>query len=188
MTQRSITLVLAGALAATGCGKGNESEHAGKPAAAESAGTPSTVEGVREPAAAEHAGKPAAEHGGAAAQKFDATQIEAAMTSHINAEIQKGGGAFRIKDEKTGQDLALKLVGFHTPREIRDDEYFLCTDFRAEGAEEGAIYDLDFWLVPKDGALAVTQTRIHKHPVKAGDAWNKQARYKFVDDEVVEIP
>lgn len=157
---------------AAGC---EAAEHAGK--AAEQGGQQ-----------AEHGGQ-AAEHAGQQAQGFTAEQIKAAMNEHIRAEINRGGGVFKTRDPKTNEDLTLEFVKIHDPvRKIEGKGYFACTDFHPTGAEAGKLYDLDFWLNPRDGKLVVTETRIHKHPVRKGAAWEKEERYTFVNDNPVEVP
>lgn len=137
--------------------------------------------------AAEHGGK-AAEHGGKKAEGFTAEQIKAAMNAHIETQVREGKGHLVIKDDKSGETLKLKFVKIHDPvRKIEGKGYFACTDFQPEGAPEGKLYDLDFWLNPEGENLAVTETRIHKHPKKKGKKWTKEARYTFVNDKPVEV-
>ncbi|MBI2061009.1 MAG: hypothetical protein HYT87_14680 [Nitrospirae bacterium] len=135
--------------------------------------------------AGEHAG---AEHAGKKAEGFTAEEIKAVMTRHIQGEIKKAGGVFKITDSKTKEALSLEFVKIHDPvRKIEGKGYFACTDFHPAGAETAKLYDLDFWLNPKDGKLVVTDTRIHKHPVRKGSAWEKEPRYTFVNDNPVEV-
>lgn len=169
------------ALAPAGCKKNGE--HAGEPAAAAVAGSPA------EQAAgdAEHAGKDA-EHAGEQARGFTAAEIKAAMSEHIRAAVESGGGVFKIADPKTGEMLSLEFAKIHDPvRKIEGKGFFACTDFHPVGAAAGKLYDLDFWLNPKDGKLVVTDTRIHKHPVREGSTWTKEARYTFEKDNPVDV-
>ena len=53
--------------------------------------------------------------------------------------------------------------------------------------EKKKIYDLDFWLYPKEGTLEVTKTMIHKHPVLEGKKWITKPRYTFQGDERVPV-
>lgn len=136
--------------------------------------------------AGEHPGEhPGEEHAGTTAPAFTAAQIKQAMKTHIDAVTKNG--VFAIHDEKTHQDLKLKFVKIHDPvREIKGKGYFACTDFEVIG-ETGKLYDLDFWLNPKEGKLAVTDTKIHKEPQQVGGQWVKTARYTFVNDKPVEV-
>lgn len=140
----------------------------------------------------EHAGKPAKkehprdEHAGKTAPKFSAEQIKKAMGAHIDSQTKNG--VFAIHDPKTKQDLKLKFVKIHDPvREIQGKGFFACTDFEVVG-ETGKLYDLDFWLNPKDGKLVVTETKIHKEPKQIDGQWTKHARYTFIQDKPVEVP
>lgn len=137
----------------------------------------------------EHGGKPAKEHAGEKAATFTASQIKKAMQGHINKEIKNHGGVFLIKDPKQGNvELRLKFVKIHDPvRQIEGKGYFACTDFEVVG-EPGKLYDLDFWLNPRDGQLAVTETKIHKEPKLVDGQWAKTARYTFVNDKPVDVP
>ncbi len=160
--------------------KGVGQEHAGK----EHGGS---ALGKQEHAGQEHAGQEHAgqEHGGTAAQTYTAAEIKGAMNAHI--AMREENGIFKIKDDKTGEDLQLKFVKIHDPvRKIEGKGFFACTDFEVVG-EPGKLYDLDFWLNPEDGVLKVTQEKIHKNPVKTETGWEKKARYTFINDNPVEI-
>jgi hypothetical protein len=139
----------------------------------------------------EHAGKPAKkeqpgeEHAGSKATSFNAAQIKEAMNVHIREKTKNG--VFTISDPMIGENLKLKFVKIHDPvRKIEGKGYFACTDFEVIG-EKDKLYDLDFWLNPKDGKLAVTDTKIHKHPLKKDGTWAKKERYTFINDKPVVI-
>lgn len=145
----------------------------------------------------EHAGKPAKkedpgeEHAGKTAPKFSAEQIKKAMRAHIDAQTKNG--VFAIYDRKTKKDLKLRFVKIHEPvREMQGKGFFACTDFvvvkETGELEAGKLYDLDFWLNPRDGKLVVTETKIHKEPKKINGQWTKQARYTFINDKPVVVP
>jgi hypothetical protein len=122
----------------------------------------------------------AQEHPGETEEK-KAWEVKAAMHDHIAQKTQAGGGVFRYRDEKTGDNLELEFVTIHDPVTRTKQGYFACTDFRAKG-EPGKLYDLDFWLNEKDGRLVVTQTRLHKEPAKESGRWVKRPRYNFGED------
>lgn len=142
--------------------------------------------------ATEHGGK---EHGGKPTQttassvkSYSASEIKAAMLQHIELQQKNGSGFLLIKDPKeNNRELKLKFVKIHDPvRIIVGKGYFACTDFYADG-NPAKLYDLDFWLNPKDGKLAVTDTKIHKEPQLVNGQWTKVARYTFVNDNPVEV-
>ncbi len=137
----------------------------------------------------EHPGDDAGgdEHpGDEAKNEFTAKDIKTAMKSHIDSETDDNG-VFTIQDEKAGEKLKLKFVKIHDPvRKMEGKGYFACTDFHVKGSKD-KLYDLDFWLNPKNGELAVNKTKIHKHPAKKDGEWVKEARYTFKNDKVVEL-
>jgi hypothetical protein len=123
----------------------------------------------------------------APAQRFYVEDIKAAMAAHI-ARRADAGGVFRLKDERTGEVLQLKFVKIHDPvRKIDGNTYFACTDFAVIG-EQKKFYDLDFWMNPVDGTLAIYDEKIHKEPRwSLLYGWYKQPRYTFVNDRVVSL-
>lgn len=120
-------------------------------------------------------------------QKFYVEDIKLAMTTHI-AENLDANGTFHLRDDRTGELLALKFVKIHDPvRRIDDGTYFACTDFQVAG-EPDKLYDLDFWMKPQSGKLKIYDTRVHKEPRwSLIYGWYKQPRYTFVDDRVVSL-
>lgn len=122
----------------------------------------------------------AQEHPGETEEK-KAWEIKAAMHEHITQKTKEGGGVFKFKDEKTGENLELEFVRIHDPVTKTKEGYFACTDFRVKGTPD-KLYDLDFWLNQKGDKMVVTQTRLHKEPAKEGDKWVKKPRYNFGPD------
>ncbi len=117
-------------------------------------------------------------------RKYYVEDIKAAMTKHVAAIVDEEG-VFHLRDEQTGEQLALKFVQIHDPvRQIGSDVYFACTDFHVVGEPE-KLYDIDFWMKEESGDLRVYQTKIHKEPRwSLIYGWYKQPRYTFVDDEI----
>ena len=116
--------------------------------------------------------------------KFYAEDIKATMSAYITEQLD-ADGIFRMHDEKTGEDLELKFVQVHDPvRRINGDIYFACTDFHVVGISE-KIYDLDFWMSGKTGALVVYESKVHKEPrLSVVYGWFKQPRYTFINDRI----
>jgi hypothetical protein len=106
------------------------------------------------------------------------------MMQHINDVVDEDG-VFHLRDDKTGEQLALKFVRIHDPvRQIGSDIYFACTDFHVLG-EQDKLYDLDFWMNDKTGQLKIYQSKVHKEPRwSLLYGWYKQPRYTFVNDEI----
>ena len=117
-------------------------------------------------------------------REYFVEDIKSTMMAHIQAALQ-GDGVFHMPDDKTGEMLALKFVTIHDPvRQIGSDIYFACTDFHVVG-EPDKLYDLDFWMNDKTGALKVYQSKVHKEPrMSLLYGWYKQPRYTFVNDEI----
>ena len=106
------------------------------------------------------------------------------MRAHV-ADNLDADGNFYLKDDKTGENLALKFIMVHDPvRQMQGNVYFACTDFHVLGAPE-KIYDIDFWMDGSSGQLKVFDTKVHKEPRSSLlYGWYKHPRYTFVDDEV----
>ena len=120
-------------------------------------------------------------------RKFYVEDIKAAMQAHIAATVDESG-VFHLRDDRTGEMLALRFVKIHDPvRKIDGSTYFACTDFAVDGQPD-KLYDVDFWLHPEGELLAVHDTKVHKEPRKSLlYGWYKYPRYTFVNDRVVTL-
>ncbi len=124
---------------------------------------------------------PASEHPGHVAEKRS-WEVMSAVEENAMAQSAKNGGIFKLKDDKTGQDLQLLFVDTHQPIRKLDENghFFACTDFRAVGTKD-QIYDIDFWLTEKDGKMTVEKTMVHKVPQLKDGQWIQIPRYSFKD-------
>ncbi|MGH8140109.1 MAG: hypothetical protein ACREVV_18180 [Steroidobacteraceae bacterium] len=124
---------------------------------------------------------PASEHPGHVAEKRS-WEVMSAVEENALKESSKNDGVFKLKDDKTGKELALKFVDTHQPVRKLDENghYFACTDFRAVGTKD-QIYDIDFWLSEKDGKMSVEKTMVHKVPELKNGQWIQVPRYSFKD-------
>jgi len=128
---------------------------------------------------------PATEHPGETEEK-KSWQVESAVNEYVAGRIKDG--VFALKDDKTGEQRALDFVEIHRPlRKIEGKGYFACSDFREHGSTD-KFYDIDFWLVEKDGKLEVTEARIHKEPKNEDGVWVQVPRYNFEKDKAKDIP
>ncbi len=120
-------------------------------------------------------------------RKYYVEDIKEAMLKHIAAKADVDG-IFHLRDDKTGEMLALRFVKIHDPvRKINNSTYFACTDFHVVG-EPKKLYDLDFWMNPVTGELKIYDTKVHKEPRKSLlYGWYKQPRYTFVNDRVISL-
>ncbi|MES9941184.1 MAG: hypothetical protein ABW104_11235 [Candidatus Thiodiazotropha sp. 6PLUC2] len=117
-------------------------------------------------------------------RKYYVEDIKSTMVKHIEDSVDDER-IFHLRDDKTGEELALKFVRIHDPvRQIGSDIYFACTDFHVVG-EPDKLYDLDFWMNDKTGMLKIYQSKVHKEPRWSFlYGWYKQPRYTFVNDEI----
>jgi YHS domain-containing protein len=123
---------------------------------------------------------PASEHPGHLATKRG-WEVMSAVEQNAMQETQKNNGVFKLKDDKTGQELTLEFVDTHQPvRQLDDGHYFACTDFRVAGTKD-QIYDIDFWVSDKDGKMTVDQTKVHKVPELKSGQWIQVPRYEWKD-------
>lgn len=122
---------------------------------------------------------PASEHPGESEVKRS-WEIMSALHEHIAAEREKGGGVYKLKDDKTGEEIAMDFVGIHQPvRKLKEDgRYFACTDFRKEGTKD-QYYDVDFWLDEASGKITVGGVRLHKVPMLEDGNYIQMPRYSF---------
>ena len=128
---------------------------------------------------------PATEHPGETEEKRG-WQVESAVHEYIASKIKDG--VYRSKDDKTGEERDLEFVEIHKPlRKLEGKGLFACTDFREAGSKD-KFYDVDFWLVEKDGKLEVSEVRIHKEPKQEDGVWVQTPRYEFEQDKVKEVP
>jgi hypothetical protein len=132
-------------------------------------------------------GFPAAQAQDETPRTYYVEEIKAATSAYIERRTD-ADGVFRIYDPVTAETLALRFARIHDPvRRIDGDTYFACTDFEVIG-EPDQLYDLDFWLEPKQDQLQVMDEKIHKEPRHALIyGWYKHPRYTFVDDEIVPL-
>jgi len=131
---------------------------------------------------------PASEHPGTSEVKRG-WEIMSAIDDHIVGERGKNKGVFKLKDEKTGEEIALEFVGIHQPvRRLKENgRFFACSDFRREGSKD-EFYDIDFWLDEKDGRITVNSARVHKVPVLEDGNFIQMPRYNFDPNTFEVVP
>jgi transglutaminase-like putative cysteine protease len=98
------------------------------------------------------------------------SEIEEGIKAYIDKETQKNEGFFPIKEKD--RDLRLKLVRVHTEylSNLGPDRHFACVDL---ADEKGDVYDVDFFLEGKPGAMTVTETSLHKLNGKPFYTWKQ---------------
>ena len=93
----------------------------------------------------------------------------------ITAAAEKNGGLFAVNDDMMGKTLSLKFLGVDFVRTLHGYGYFPNVNF-ADSADEQKRYQVDFWVKPKDGRLALVDTRVYKAPRREGDRWTMITR------------
>lgn len=85
--------------------------------------------------------------------------LDQRVRNYIENESKGNGGRFKI--EKDGNTLSLKLVRVHTEyiSTLGPQRHFACVDL---AAENGDVYDVDFFLEGKKKDLTITQQTVHK--------------------------
>jgi len=102
-------------------------------------------------------------------------QIEQGIKDYIQEVKSKNNGFFPVKDEN--HDLSMKLVRVHTEylSNLGPDSHFACVDLVDES---GDVYDVDFFLKGKPGAMDVTSTTVHKLNGKPFYSWKQNKEDK----------
>ncbi len=98
--------------------------------------------------------------------------IEAGIEKHIEEQVRRGGGYFKLTFR--GQELRLKLVRVHTEylSKLGPGRYFACVDL---ADVSGDVYDVDFFLAGEPGAMKVTETIVHKLNGQPFYAWEQKS-------------
>ncbi len=103
--------------------------------------------------------------------KVDIADIETGIKSYIDNKTKEADGYFHVKDEN--KELRLKLVRVHTEylSNLGPNRHFACVDL---ADENGDVYDVDFFMEGKPGAMDVTETTVHKLNGKPFYSWKQK--------------
>lgn len=99
--------------------------------------------------------------------------IQAGIEKHIEEEALRGGGYFKFTSG--GKDYSFKLVRVHTEylANLGPRKHFACVDLVDTS---GDVYDVDFFLSGGPGAMAVTETTLHKRNGIPFYAWEQDKK------------
>jgi transglutaminase-like putative cysteine protease len=99
------------------------------------------------------------------------TDIQTGIERHIETQVRRGGGYFKLPFRN--QELRLKLVKVHTEylSKLGPGSYFACVDLVDT---KGDVYDVDFFLAGKPGEMKVTETTVHKKNGQPFYAWEQK--------------
>ena len=108
--------------------------------------------------------------------RFTIDDVARAIQEHIQFGERLNNGYYVVLDKQTNTPLLLKLEKIHTERLARlaNGQFFACVDMKEKG---GTLYDIDFFLAPTDGKLAITDVFVHKV--------NGKPRYRWVEENGV---
>ncbi|SMG11754.1 Transglutaminase-like superfamily protein [Marivirga sericea] len=97
--------------------------------------------------------------------------IESGIKAYIANKTKEADGYFHVKDDN--KELRLKLVRVHTEylSNLGPNRHFACVDL---ADESGDVYDVDFFMDGKSGAMDVTQTTVHKLNGKPFYSWKQK--------------
>src|SRR5689334_9882773 len=86
-------------------------------------------------------------------------QIAAGIEKHVGEKSQANGGYFGVRFKN--KELRLQLVRVHLEylSYLGDGVSFACVDLVSR---DGPVYDVDFFMKGPPGAMAVTETCVHK--------------------------
>lgn len=102
--------------------------------------------------------------------KYSVEEVKNWLEKHIQSELVKREGVYLLHDALTGDQLKLKYHNIDFMRTLHGYGFFPEAIFTAaENAEKK--YLIDFWVKPKDGQLALFDTRIYKSPRKEDGKW-----------------
>jgi len=97
-----------------------------------------------------------------------------AIEAYVSEQSAESDGYFIVTDDKTGEQLKLKLDRVHRKRlaKVGKDRYFACADFRTDA---GKIYDLDVFMTgtSKDN-LTFAEFSVHKVAGKERYTWQEK--------------
>jgi hypothetical protein len=105
-----------------------------------------------------------------AEREFTRDEVKAKIEEVVAERVKDGGGAFKFKDDRIGEEVVLDLVKVGIIRGIKGHGFVGSVDFQVKGEPEKR-YSLDFWLKAEADRLAVVDIRTHRYPRKEGAQW-----------------
>jgi len=87
-------------------------------------------------------------------------EVFAGVKKYIQAHAQKSADK-KFHVQSGGKDVALDLITIHNDRlsDLGGNRHSVCVDMKAAN---GAIYDIDFFIIVRSGTLSVTEATVHK--------------------------
>jgi len=110
-----------------------------------------------------------------AMENFDSNDAEKLVDGSIKNKLKANDNLFPIEDALTGDQLKLAYDGIDFTRTLEGYGYFPDVKFH-DPKDANKKYLIDFWVVPKSGALTIAETRIYQSPQQVDGAWRSVAR------------
>src|SRR6185312_13645536 len=110
-----------------------------------------------------------------AMENFDSADAEKFVDGIVKAKLAANGDLFPLEDAFNGETLKLGYDGIDFTRTLEGYGYFPDVKFH-DPKNADRKYLIDFWVVPKNGALTIAETRIYQSPQQVDGAWRSVAR------------
>jgi YHS domain-containing protein len=110
-----------------------------------------------------------------AMENFDSNDAEKLVDGSIKNKLKANDNLFPIEDALTGDQLKLAYDGIDFTRTLEGYGYFPDVKFH-DPKDANKKYLIDFWVVPKNGALTIAETRIYQSPQQVDGTWRSVAR------------
>lgn len=102
--------------------------------------------------------------------RFTPDEARAVVEAHVNELARANDGLVPIVDPLHARTLRLKFQSVEFVRTLHGYGFFPNTNF-TDPENEAKRYQIDFWVKPQAGKLAIVETRIYKAPRREGDGW-----------------
>ncbi|HJT99064.1 MAG TPA: hypothetical protein VJ696_12185 [Rhodanobacteraceae bacterium] len=110
-----------------------------------------------------------------AMENFDSSDAEKVVDGMIKTQLAANDNLFPIEDALNGERLKLAYDGIDFTRTLDGYGFFPDVKFH-DPKDANRKYLIDFWVVPKAGALAIAETRIYQSPLEVDGQWRSVAR------------
>ena len=110
-----------------------------------------------------------------AMENFDSNDAEKLVDGMIKSQVAANDNLFPIEDELNGEHLKLAYDGVDFTRTLAGYGFFPDVKFH-DPKDAQKKYLIDFWVVPKNGALTIAETRIYQSPQQVDGQWRAVAR------------
>ncbi len=110
-----------------------------------------------------------------AMEYFDSSDAEKLVDGMVKSKVAANENLFPIEDELNGEHLKLAYDGIDFTRTLAGYGFFPDVKFH-DPKDAQKKYLIDFWVVPKSGALTIAETRIYQSPQQVDGQWRSVAR------------